>query len=55
MANTVDEIFLGQGNVLELENNHFSFNQDYDKCESGDRYKAFHKENCLFFSLPASL
>lgn len=49
MANTVDEIFLGQGNVLELENNHFSFNQDYDKCESGDRYKAFHKENCLFF------
>ncbi len=52
VANTEDEIFLGQGNVLELENNPFSFNQDYDKCfscESGDRYRAFHKENCPFF------
>lgn len=32
VANAADEIFLRQGNVLELENNPFSFNQDYDKC-----------------------
>lgn len=55
VANAVDQIFLGQGNVLELENNPFSFNQDHDKCfncESGDRYRAFHKENCLFSLSP---
>lgn len=35
VANTVDEIFPGQGNVLGLENNlPLSFNQDYDKCFS---------------------
>ena len=48
----------GTGEMFRsCENNPFSFNQDYDKCfsrESGDRYRAFHKENCPFF-LPLSL
>lgn len=58
VANTLQKIFLGQGNDLELENSPFSFNQDYDKCfsrESGDRYRASHKENCPFFFSPPPL